>query len=250
MENNRILALMPHPDDIEILCAGTLIRLKELGYEIHTATMTPGDKGSAEHTQEEIAAIRREEGKKGSAIIGAASHQCLEFRDLEIVFDNLSRLKVAGALRKVNPFLVITTAPQDYMFDHEITSALVRDACFSASAPLYPAEGNPIDHVPYLYYADAIEGHNYLGQPSPVSCIVDISAQIEQKADALKAHDSQRSWLMRQHGMDNYIESMKTWSAKRGAEIGVSYAEAFHQHLGHPHPQENKLAELLKAKTF
>ena len=248
MQNNRVLALMPHPDDIEILCAGTLIRLQELGYEIHTATMTPGDKGSAEHTQEEIAAIRREEGKKGSAIIGAASHHCLEFRDLEITFDNPARLKVAAQLRRVNPFMVFTTAPQDYMFDHEITSALVRDACFAASAPLYPAEGNPIDHVPYLYYADAIEGHNYLGQPSPVSCIVDISAQIEQKSDALKAHDSQRSWLMRQHGMDNYIESMKTWSAKRGAEIGVEYAEAFHQHLGHPHPHDNKLAELLGAK--
>ena len=197
-----------------------------------------------------LGAIRREEGKKGSAVIGATSHHCLEFRDLEITFDNQARLKVAAQLRRVNPFMVFTTAPQDYMFDHEITSALVRDACFAASAPLYPAEGNPIDHVPYLYYADAIEGHNYLGQPSPVACIVDISSQIDQKSDALKAHDSQRSWLMRQHDMDNYIESMKTWSAKRGAEIGVEYAEAFHQHLGHPHPQDNKLAELLNAKTF
>src|SRR5690606_38943583 len=103
----------------------------------------------------------------------------------------------AGALRKVNPFMVFTTASQDYMLDHEITSTLVRDACFSASAPLYPAEGAPTSGVPYLYYADAIEGHNYLGHPSPVSCIVDISAQIEQKADALKAHNSQRAWLMK-----------------------------------------------------
>ncbi len=247
MQNNRILALMPHPDDIEILCAGTLIRLKELGYEIHTATMTPGDKGSAEHTQDEIAAIRREEGKMGSEIIGAVSHHCLEFRDLEITFDNPSRLKVAAQMRLVDPFMVFTTASQDYMFDHEITSALVREACFAASAPLYPAEGKPTTCVPYLYYADAIEGHNYLGHPSPVSCIVDISAQIEQKSDALKAHNSQRAWLMKQHGMDNYIESMKTWSAKRGTEIGTEYAEAFHQHLGHPHPHDNKLAELLGA---
>ncbi|MEO6907936.1 MAG: PIG-L family deacetylase, partial [Abditibacteriaceae bacterium] len=169
MQNNRVLALMPHPDDIEILCAGTLIRLKELGYEIHTATMTPGDKGTAEYTSEEISAIRREEGKKAAEVIGSVSHHCLEFRDLEIIFDNPSRLKVAATMRKVNPFMIFTTASQDYMFDHEITSALVRDASFAASVPLYTAKGNPTDIVPYLYYADAVEGHNYLGQPSPVS---------------------------------------------------------------------------------
>ena len=50
---------MPHPDDVEILCAGTLLRLKEQGYELHIATMTAGDKGSAVLSREEIAAIRR-----------------------------------------------------------------------------------------------------------------------------------------------------------------------------------------------
>ncbi len=45
--------------------------------------------------------------------------------------------------------------------------------------------------------------------------------------------------------MDNYIESMKLWNARRGAQIGVAYAEAFCQHLGHLHPQDNVLARLL-----
>lgn len=249
-ENKRVLALMPHPDDIEILCAGTLIRLISLGYEVHTATMTPGDKGSAELSCDEIAAIRREEGRAASKILGAASHRCLEFRDLEITFDNDSRRRVTQAVREINPFLIITTPPADYMFDHEITSQLVRDACFNAGVPNYPVEGSAIGQMPYLYYSDAIEGHDIFGNSSPVTCIVDISGQIEQKSEALKAHDSQRSWLQKQHGMDNYIESMKTWSAKRGAQIGAVYGEAFCQHLGHPHPQDDILQKLLDAKKI
>jgi LmbE family N-acetylglucosaminyl deacetylase len=247
-DNRRVLAIMPHPDDIEILCAGTLLRLKDLGYEIHMATMTAGDCGSAVHTREEIAAIRRVEAQAAADVIGAASYTCLDFHDLSICFDNPSRLKVAALVRRVNPFLVFTTPPADYMFDHEITSQLVRDAAFNASVPNYRAEGKAIDALPYLYYSDAVEGHDIFGAGSRVTCVVDISGTIDRKAEALMAHNSQRSWLQTLHGMDNYIESMKSWCAKRGGEIGVKYAEAFQQHLGHPHPYDDILEQLLNAK--
>ncbi len=251
-QNARVLAIMPHPDDVEILCAGTLLRLREAGCEVHVVTMTAGDKGSATLGRHEIAAIRREEARRGAESIGAASYHCLEFADLEIVFDNAARHKVAALMREVAPFLVFTTPPHDYMFDHEITSHLVRDACFNAGCKNYETDSTaaPINGVPYLYYSDAIEGHDIFGQPSRVTCIVDISTQIERKAAALCCHDSQRSWLQRQHGMDNYIESMKLWNARRGAQIGVAYAEAFCQHLGHPHPQDDVLARLLNASSF
>ena len=248
-ENKRVLALMPHPDDIEILCAGTLLRLAAIGFEIHIATMTPGDKGSATLSREEISKIRREEAQSAAGVLGAKSCHCLEFSDLEITFDNASRRKVSEMLRVVNPAIVFTTPPSDYMFDHEITSQLVRDACFTAGVENYQAAGKPIDGVPYLYYSDAVGGHDLFGADARVSCIVDISGQIEQKADALKRHDSQRAWLQKQHGMDNYIQSMKTWSARRGAQIGTPYAEAFCQHLGHPHPEDDILQTLLDAKT-
>ena len=137
------------------------------------------------------------------------------------------------------------------MFDHEITSHLVRDACFNAGCKNYEAGGDasPIDHLPYLYYSDAIEGHDIFGRPSRVTTIVDISPHIEQKALSLQCHDSQRAWLKKQHGMDSYIDSMKAWSAKRGAQIGVAYAEAFAQHLGHPHPQDDVLLKILDAHS-
>jgi LmbE family N-acetylglucosaminyl deacetylase len=251
-DNRRVLAVMPHPDDCEILCAGTLIRLRELGYEIHVATMTPGDKGSAELASDEIAAIRREEARAGAAVLGATSYTCLEFADLEIVFDNLSRQRVAGLLRDISPTIVFTTPPVDYMADHEITSQLVRDACFNAAVKNYVTMGRhaPTAGVPTLYYTDSIGGHDLFGQPARVHCIVDISAQMETKAAALACHDSQRAWLRRQHGLDDYIESMKRWCAHRGEQIGVAYGEAFCQHLGHPHPTDNLLATLLQATTL
>jgi hypothetical protein len=71
---------------------------------------------------------------------------------------------------------------------------------------------------------------------------------MEWKTEALKSHDSQRSWLLKQHGMDNYLEAMRSWSARRGAQIGVAYAEAFCQHVGHPYPHDDKLAELLDGR--
>jgi hypothetical protein len=68
---------------------------------------------------------------------------------------------------------------------------------------------------------------------------------IETKSAMLAAHASQRDWLLKQHGMDHYVESMRHWGAERGKEAGVAYAEGFRQHLGHSYPQDNLLGRVL-----
>ena len=132
----RVLALHAHPDDIEFQCSGTLILLREAGCEVVIATMTPGDCGSAEHDAEAISAIRRDEARAAAALIGA-EYLCLEFRDMAIFNDDESRRRVTEALRRVQPAIILTAPPSDYIADHEMTSLLVRDACFSASCPNY-----------------------------------------------------------------------------------------------------------------
>ena len=246
--NRRVLALMPHPDDIEILCAGTLIRLRERGFEIYIATMTAGDKGSATLSRTEIANIRREEARLAAETIGAVSYECLEFQDLEIVFDNDARRRVASLIRRVNPGVVFTTPPIDYMFDHEITSKLVRDACFNASCTNYEtdADEQAAIGIPSLFYSDPISGHDLYGEQARLDGVVDISAQMEQKAAALACHESQRSWLLKQHGIDDYIAQMKRWGELRGRLIEAAYGEGFTRHLGHPHPTEDILEGLLE----
>jgi LmbE family N-acetylglucosaminyl deacetylase len=243
-----VLAIHAHPDDVEFQCAGTLALLAEQGHAITIATMTPGDCGSRELGPEEIAAVRREEGRTAAAKIGAEFH-CLEFRDLSIVVDNDSKRRVTELIRRVRPEIVLTAPPVDYMDDHEATSRLVRDACFNASCPNYatrqwePALAS--EQIPYLYYVDPLGGVDGWGTPIVPQFYVDVSRKFEVKREMLACHASQREWLRAQHGVDEYLESQLRWSSARGAEIGAAHAEAFRQHRGHPYPHDNVLDQLL-----
>lgn len=244
-DNGRVLAFGCHPDDVEFTCAGTLALLKDRGYEIHIATVARGDMGSTVLGGDEIAAIRLQESRDAAAVLDAQYHWA-GWDDIEIEFRHELRVNVARVLRQVDPFLVFTQPPADYMVDHEETSRLVRNACFCAPIPNFLIPGTtPSGGVPYLYYTDAMEGKDLLGRPTPVGMYVDISSQIELKAEMLRRHRSQREWLLAQHGIDEYILHMRNWAAHRGAETGVAYAEAFCQHLGHAYPQDNVLQALL-----
>ncbi|WP_422926773.1 PIG-L deacetylase family protein [Singulisphaera sp. PoT] len=247
-ESIRVLALHAHPDDIEFQCAGTLALLKEKGCHVTLATMTPGDCGSVEHGPEEIATIRRGEAKAAADLIGA-DYVCLEFRDLAIFNDDESRRKITEFLRRTRPDIVLTAPPVDYLCDHEMTNLLVRDACFIAPIPNFltrqwePAQA--LSKIPHLYYVDAIEGSDRDGKPLPVDFYVDVTAVFETKREMLACHVSQRNWLLRQHGIDEYLDSQAKWGAHRGAEIGVKQAEGFRQYLGHAYPHDNLLLKLL-----
>ncbi len=245
---NVILSVLAHPDDAEFLCAGTMIRLaREHGWQVHIASMTPGDCGSVDLPPEAISAVRREEGKRAAARIGATYH-CLEERDLLVCYNERTLEKVTRLLRAVRPSIVLTHSPADYMLDHEMTSAVARAAAFNAPIPNFLRDrdiGPPLDHIPHLYYCDPIEGKDALGREVEPGFCVDVSAVVEDKAAMLASHASQRDWLLKHHGMDQYILAMKAWGAKRGQHIGTASAEGFRQHLGHSYPQDNLIARLL-----
>jgi LmbE family N-acetylglucosaminyl deacetylase len=246
--SKRVLAIHAHPDDVEFQCAGTLVLLREAGCEVTIATMTPGDCGSADHDPEAIAAIRRDEARASARLIGA-DYLCLEFRDLAIFGDDDSRRRVTEALRRTRPEIVITAPPVDYLVDHEVTSQLVRDACFGVSCPNYLtrqwAPAPPLEHIPHLYFVDPVEGRDREGHPIRPDFYVDISRVFATKRAMLECHASQREWLLRQHGIDEYLDAQARWSAHRGAEVGVAYAEGFRQYRGHPYPAGNILLEIL-----
>ncbi|MGP0066744.1 MAG: PIG-L deacetylase family protein [Isosphaeraceae bacterium] len=247
-EPTRILALHAHPDDVEFQCAGTLILLREAGCHVTIATMTPGDCGSAEYDAEAIAAIRREEARASASMIGA-DYVCLEFRDLAIFNDDDSRRRMTEVLRRSRPDVILTAPPIDYIADHEMTSLLVRDACFAASCPNYATRqwepASPLRKIPHLYFVDPLEGRDRDGRPVAVDLIIDVSRVFGTKKAMLACHASQRNWLLRQHGIDEYLEIQARWGASRGAEIGVAQAEAFRQYRGHPYPRDNILPTLI-----
>jgi LmbE family N-acetylglucosaminyl deacetylase len=247
-ESTRILALHAHPDDVEFQCAGTLVLLREAGCHVTIATMTPGDCGSAEHDAESIAAIRRQEARTSASLIGA-DYDCLEFRDLAIFNEDESRRRVTEFLRRNRPAVILTAPPIDYITDHEMTNLLVRDACFAASCPNYATRqwepAPPLRKIPHLYFVDPLEGRDRDGQPVPVDLIIDVSRVFATKRTMLACHASQRNWLLRQHGIDEYLEMQSRWGARRGAEIGVAHAEAFRQYRGHPYPHDDILGTLI-----
>ncbi len=246
MDNNgNVLAFGCHPDDIEFMCAGTLSLLKKKGYRIHMATVCGGEMGSMTLGKDEIRAVRLKECEDSAAVLGA-SFRWAGWEDIEVEFCHELRAKVAKVIREVNPFLVFTLPPVDYMADHEETSKLVRNACFCAAMPNFDTEGvPPTKGIPYLYYWDTVEGKDYLGRQTPVGFFVDVTEEMETKVKMLSCHRSQRDWLLAQHGMDQYIEHMKEWDRRRGKEAGVEFAEAFCQHLGHAFPQDNVLQSII-----
>ncbi len=244
----RILAIHAHPDDVEFQCAGTLALLKQSGCSITIATMTPGDCGSAELGPDEIAAVRRAEAKAAADLLGA-DYLCLEFRDLSICHDNEARRRVTEVVRRVRPDIVLTAPPVDYMSDHEVTSRLVRDALFNASVPNYKTQqwepAPATDHIPHLYFVDAIEGADWFGRPQEPDFVIDITETFDLKLKMLACHASQRNWLMTQHGIDEYLESCRRWSTARGAKAGGLFGEAFVQYKGHPYPNNDLLRQTL-----
>lgn len=244
------LALLAHPDDAEFLCAGTLARLtKEHQWQVHIASMTPGDCGSMDLPPAEISRVRRAEGTRAASLIEAHYH-CLEERDLRIVYDERTLEKVVRLLRQVRPRVVFTHSPADYLLDHEMTSVAARAAAFGAPTPnLFCERGHdrPLEHVPHLYYCDPIEGKDALGRPVPPTFCIDISGVVETKTQMLAAHASQREWLLKHHGMDQYLLAMRNWGSERGQSVGVEFAEGFRQHLGHSYPQDNLVGGLLGA---
>jgi len=243
-----VLSIMAHPDDAEILCGGTLLLLAKRGWTVHIATATEGDCGSPDRSPEEIAAVRRKEAKRSAALLRGTWHW-LGLRDLEVIYDRAAIRSATRLLRRVRPDVVITHSPSDYMIDHEETAKIARAACFNAPIPNAPvgsaASERPIETIPALYYADPVEGLDPFGIPLLPSIAIDTSEVIDEKAELLACHASQREWLRAHHGIDEYLERMKDWGRERGRTFGLAYAEGFRQHLGHAYPREDVLARAL-----
>ena len=236
-----VLSLGAHPDDAEFFCAGTLALLREKGWQIHIATMTPGDCGTVQYSREEISRIRRAEAAKAAGLLDGTYH-CLECDDIFIMYDRPTLLKAIELVRKVRPTIVLTTSPSDYMVDHEVASKIAQTACFACGVVnIETAGAEPFEPIPYLYYMDPAENKDKLGVQIRAGTIVDIAGAMDIKEKMLCCHQSQRHWLMTHHGMDEYVNMMKVSGEKRGREINVRFAEGFRQHLGHAYPQDNIL---------
>ena len=219
-----VLVISAHPDDMEIACAGTLLKCRERGDRVVVCHLSNGDLGHEIIQRDELGKMRCLEAKR-SGELGGFEVIWGGFTDLDI-FDNKESVdKVVNVIRQVDPDFIITHNPDDYMPDHTATSKLVFSACFSATVPHYEAAcDKPAKLVP-IYYMDTLCGVNF----NPTE-YVDVTPYIDKKLEMLNCHESQIVW-MRDHDNIDFPDMVKTCCRYRGFQCGADYAEGFRQCL-------------------
>jgi LmbE family N-acetylglucosaminyl deacetylase len=248
----HVACIHAHPDDAEILAGGTLALLAASGNKVTIVSMTAGDCGTGSVSPKEISIIRQREAAAAAKVIGA-EYQCAKFRDIAIFNDDESRRRVTELIRKLRPDVILTASPADYHCDHEATSVLVRDACFAASVPNYSTNAKdpapPLHSIRHLYFVDSIAGVDRMGSTIQPDFVVNVKTTFKAKRLMLSAHESQREWLKRQHGIEDPIQTMERWTRARGKLAGVDFGEGFRRYNGHPFPDTPLLEDLLGAKA-
>lgn len=239
------IAIAAHPDDIEFFMAGTLMRLKEAGYDLHYWNLANGCCGSTQYDRATTANVRREEGMAAAKYLGATFHESI-CNDLEVFYDQATLAKVASVLREVNPTIVLTHAPIDYMEDHTNVCRLAVTAAFSRGIPNFPVVP-PRPHVTgkvTVYHAQPYSHHEPLGTRVHPHFYVDVTNLQARKQAMLALHVSQKQWLDESQGHDSYLQAMSDLDADLGVSSGVfDFAEGWrkHLHLGFCGPHDDPL---------
>jgi LmbE family N-acetylglucosaminyl deacetylase len=236
MAERSALAIAAHPDDIEFMMAGTLRLLGEAGYRIHYLNIATGSCGSLRHGPAALRRIRRREAMKSAAVLGAEYHESA-VDDLEIVYSIPLLRWLTGIVRAVQPSIVLTHSPQDYMEDHTNSCRLAVSAAFArgipnfASRPRRPAWLGETT----IYHAMPHGLGDGLRRRIVPGAFVDTASVQERKLAALSCHASQHGWLQASQGMNSYLRQMEESARELGRlSRRFRFAEGWrrHSHLG------------------
>lgn len=227
------IAIAAHPDDIEFGMAGTLLLLKDTGWEIHYLNVSTGNCGSMVTGPAATARVRRQEAQAAARILGAKWFPPF-CDDLEIIYSVERVRRLAAVIRDVNPRIILTHAPVDYMEDHTETCRLVVTAAFAKNMPNFhtkprqsPAAGDVT-----LYHAMPHGLVTPLREPVTPDLLLDTASVHRRKRAALAAHASQKEWLDATQGMDSYLAAMDELSQRTAAMgRGLKRAEGWRRHL-------------------
>lgn len=254
MNKPKAFAIAAHPDDIEFMMAGTLMLLRDAGYEIHYMNVADGSCGSMTTDAKTTAALRLIEARNAAASMGAIFHAPLT-PDLMVYYTPQLVARLCAVIREVSPEILLLPAPDDYMEDHTNTSRIGVTAAFCRNMPNFQTDpaSKHIENEMAVYHALPYGLHDQLRNLVLPHFYVDVESVIQAKSDALARHVSQKQWLDDSQGHDSYLITMKDMAAEV-ARLGskFKYAEGWrrHSHLGFGPQNFDPLCKTLKTKIF
>ena len=221
-----ILAFGAHPDDIELSCGGTLIKEIQNGKSVVLIDLTKGELGTRG-----TAETRKVEAAKAADILGVSLRENMNFSDGFLVNDKAHQLELIKKIRQYRPEIVLCNAVDDRHIDHGVASKLVSDACFLSGLMKIETcleDSNEIQQPwrPKTLY------HYIQWKILQPDFVVDISAQMDQKMEAVLAYATQFYDPKSQAPetpitSKNFVDSIRYRAADLGRLTGVSYAEGF-----------------------
>ena len=212
-----LLFLGAHPDDVEISCAGTILRAVAQGLKVSIADATAGEKGTR-GTREQRAA----EAAAAAQKLGLAERLCLGLPDTQLAVDERSLAALVGAIRSTRCRVLVSPVSRDAHPDHVALGQLAEKACFLAGlrnhAPELGAPHRPRVHLRYLG-----------NQPVEPSIAIDISELAAAKVEVVRCYASQLSPPEKGHllqGLD-VLDRAIVRDRFHGSRIGAAAAEVF-----------------------
>ena len=218
-----LLAIAAHRDDVELTCAGTLLKAVDQGHRAGILDLTAGESGTRGNAE-----LRAAEADRAAAILGVTERRNAGLPDAHIANTDTTRRIVVEHLRHFRPRVVILPFPVGRHPDHRVASELARDSCFLAGLGRYDASGEP--HRPHkILYALA-----YREDPVKPTFVVDISDQFERKLAAIRCYASQfdgahSAGEIFPTGQDLY-SLVETQNSHYGSLIRRRYGEPFFTH--------------------
>jgi LmbE family N-acetylglucosaminyl deacetylase len=244
-----VLAVFAHPDDIEFRAAGTLLLLRDRGWDVHYCNLSNGDLGSSILSRRVTAKTRAEEAKASCRSMGFQWHPPIA-SDLCIFYTEANLRRVAALVRSVQPAIILTHPPVDYMEDHTETCRIAVTAAFARGMPNYrslPARKPTLQPLT-LYHSLPHGLQGPLRQPVRPEFYVDTTSVHARKRAALACHASQKEWLDVSQGMESYLISLDEGDAEVGRwSRRFARAEGWtrHLHLGFGSEADDPLREAL-----
>jgi bacillithiol biosynthesis deacetylase BshB1 len=215
-----LLAIAAHPDDVELTCGGTLLKMARRGYKTGILDLTAGEMGTRGTPE-----TRAREATKAAKLLGVAWRGTLGVPDSDVQPAREHKLKLAGVIRELRPKTVILPYWQARHPDHYHASTLGYEGCFLAGLKQLPIDAEPYRPFKILYstsYADV--------RPT---LVVDITAEFAQRRKAILAFASQfRPARGARKGkvflaIDRLEDEMNQLARHYGQMIGVKYGEPF-----------------------